>query len=166
MAREDIIRAAVQKEAEERLPQPKHKMKLGALGALCLLLAVFLQLSFVLVLIGMFPTAIAHLIDNTKNRVKYQCVLACNISGLLPFVAELLSRGNEKQQIQALMSDPKTLFVIYASAGFGFLLVNASPYMAAWFVKSINVRKAKYIYQVQEQLVDEWGPEIMQTLPK
>lgn len=150
---------------EEPQPKPRNRIKLGLLSILCLFMAVFLQLSFVLVLIGMFPTAVAHLVDNTKNRVKFQCVMACNVSGVMPFIAELLSRGNNKEQIQHMLSDPKTLFVIYMSAAFGYLLVNASPYMAAWFVKSINVRKARYIYQVQESLVEEWGPEITHADP-
>ncbi|MCI5049062.1 MAG: hypothetical protein MRY32_01845 [Rickettsiales bacterium] len=151
------------KEETKKQGKPKKKrnfLKMTMLWMVCIILVIFLQLSFILFLVGMIPTGIAYLTDDSDYRHKFHCVLPCNMAGVIPYMAQLLANGNEVGQMQAMMGDIGTIAVMYSCAGLGWILYGASPHMASAFVRILNSRKTGNINAIQQQLVKEWGPEI------
>ena len=151
------------KENTKKTAKPKKKgkfMKMTMLWLICITLVVFLQLSFILFLVGMIPTGIAYLTDDSDYKHKFHCVLPCNMAGVIPYMAQLLANGNEVSQMQGMLGDLSTIAVMYSSAALGWILYGASPHMAAAFVRILNNRKTGNINAIQHQLVKEWGPEI------
>lgn len=140
-----------------------NTLKTLVLSILAFGLAILLQMSFVLLLIGLLPSVLAHLVDNSTNRSKFHTVFAFNLSGCIPFLAELINEDNNKAAIKEMIADPQTLISIYMSAGFGYAVVAASSVVAAWLVNTLNSRKSGHIISIQDQLVEEWGKEIQQT---
>lgn len=129
---------------------------------LSLALIIFTQMTFVLLILGILPTIVAYFIDTSASRSLFHTVMACNLSGVLPFVAELIAGGNQTSMMQMMISDLEVLLMMYLSAALGWLLIFAAPHIARWIITSINQRKINRLKAAQKRLVAEWGQEITQ----
>lgn len=128
------------------------------LGSLAMIIAM--QMTYVLFVIGMLPTFVAYFIDRTPSRSIYHTVMPCNLSGVLPFVVDIISRDNSNGALQAMLSDFSVLLIMYASAGLGWVLVYASPYVAAWAIGALNGQQISKLKKAQTSILREWGEEV------
>lgn len=143
----------------------ESKRKLGFFSiatmiVVSLAMIIFTQMTFVLLIIGILPTFVAFYVDVSPGRFLFQSVMACNLSGVLPFVAELFAGGNQTSTMQMMIGDMQVLLAMYMAAGLGWVLHYFSPYAARLIITSINQRKINRLQESQARLLEEWGPDI------
>jgi len=128
-----------------------------------LLLAFFLQGSFILLLVGMLPTVVAYYADTGRHRMVFRIIMACNLSGTFPFLCELVLRHNSTSLLLEYLTDPTVWLMMYLSAAIGYILVKGMPYLIEFFYDLSNATRIARLQSLQNRLVEEWGPEIQRA---
>lgn len=128
-----------------------------------LILAFFLQGSFILLLIGMLPSVVAYYADTSKRRETFRIITACNLSGTLPFLTELVAHQNSTSMLFQRLTDPTVWLMMYLSAAVGYILIKGMPYMVEFFYDLSNSARIARLQSLQNRLIEEWGPEIQRS---
>lgn len=128
-----------------------------------LMLAFFIKGSFILLLVGMLPSVVCYYGDTSKRRDAFRIVLACNLSGVLPFLTELVLHDNNTSLLLQYLMDPTVWLMMYLSAGIGYILVRGMPYLVEFAYELSNTARIARLQSMQNRLIDEWGPEIQRT---
>lgn len=149
--------------------KPAEEKKSGKLPAILfivtiLVLGVLIKMTVIFFLLGMMPSIVAWYVDNVERRPSFRIVMLCNLSGVIPFTANLIHEGNQTSQVLHMFSDFSAWFVIYASAGIGWLLVWGCPYLIELCIEIGNSSRIAKLESVQKRLVEEWGPEIKRSI--
>lgn len=114
----------------------------------------------VLIFFGMMPTAAAYFIDRTKTKTRALTVGAMNAAGCAPFILKLWATEHTLENSFMIVTDPRTIIVMYCAAGVGYLL----DWTVSGLVGTFMVSKAEYrrnmIKERQAQLVERWGREV------
>lgn len=121
---------------------------------------------FIFFVIGILPSIVAFYLDRTSKRNNYHTVLACNLSGVIPFMAQMLREGRSNAYTTELMSDAGNWLIIYASAGFGWILVYATPLFAQFLITMFHQGQIMRYEALQERIIKDWGPEVAHFFPK
>ncbi len=133
---------------------------LGSIGSI----AIF-KTGFIFLMIALLPSIVAYYLDRTSSKTRYHTVLACNLSGVIPYMAEILrNNGTQGGYVTELMSDPFTWLVVYASAGFGWLLLFATPIFAQFIISMFNSGQMARYQSIQDRMVKDWGKEVADIL--
>lgn len=77
--------------------------------------------------IGMAPTLAALIVDVTPGRYLAKCVAGMNFAGVVPFLHRLWSTGHDLHGALETVTDIFVIFIMYASAGLGWLLFSVFP---------------------------------------
>jgi hypothetical protein len=123
-------------------------------------MVAFLRTGFIFFILAILPSVVAFYIDRSYTRSTFHTVFACNLSGALPFLARILKNGAAQAEIQVVMSDPLNWMIIYASAGFGWLLVYAAPTFAQGFINMLHQNQIRRLDRMQRRIINEWGKEV------
>lgn len=147
-------------------PVKKKKKKKGLTWQIQLVLIFVILASIaampttVLLILGMLPTAVAWFIDRTKERTRALTVGAMNAAGCTPFILQLWQTGNSMPTSLHIISDPRTIIVMYCAAGVGYLI----DWAISGLVGSVMVQRAtgrrEQIAKRKAALVERWGPEV------
>ena len=130
------------------------------LGFITVLLALFIQTSFILLLIGMLPTIVATFIETDRVKNHVLIISCCNLSGVLPYVAQLVAQNNSHGALIRMMQDPSVWAMMYGSAILGWLLVWGSPYIVEFIIDFSNRSKVIRLRMLQTALVKQWGQHV------
>lgn len=136
------------------------KKKVFLLILFCLTAIILLKMTFVLFIVGLMPSFVAYYVDNSQSRSLFHTVLACNLSGVIPFVGELWSHGNPMSMVGMMLSDIQRLFIMYLSAGLGWVLIYVCPIGARFLIAGINHHNIVKLKFRQKRLIEEWGREV------
>ncbi len=128
-----------------------------------LALAFFIKGSFILLLVGMLPSVVCYYADTSKKRDTFRIVLACNLSGILPFLTELVLHDNSTSLLIQYLTDPTVWLMMYLSAAVGYILVRGMPYLVEFAYELSNTTRIARLQSMQNRLIEEWGPEIQRT---
>ncbi len=135
------------------------------LGIFGLFTAVIFMPTTIVLLMGMIPTVIAAVTDRTGKGTKALTVGAMNLAGCTPFLIELWSTGHTPEIAVTIITDPRAMSVMFASAGVGYLISWAmSGIVGTVLVQRSGVR-IKDIKKKQEALVQRWGVEVTGDIP-
>lgn len=140
------------------------KKRSGAVGGLLIIiiglaLAVWMKTAFILVIIWMLPALIAYYVDLSDNRYYFLCVATCNITGALPYIAEIMMSGNTSVAfIRAIK--PEHFFNIYLAAFAGYVGIWVFPHVAEILIEYSTNNKIARLHNSQQKLLEEWGGEI------
>lgn len=141
------------------------KKKLPVLGIAGFIAAVIFMPTTILLFFGMLPTVAAGFIDRSGKGIKALTVGAMNLAGCTPFLLELWTGGHTADLSLEIISDPRTIIVIYCAAAMGYLV----DWAVSGIVKSLLLQKAKSrtkeIKDRQSYLVKRWGREVTGELP-
>ncbi len=132
--------------------------------ALCLAMAMafFFKSTFLLFLVGMLPSIIAFYVDTARVRTLFATVFACNLAGVLPYVADLVASQNSSNLAVRHLMDVQVWFMMYFSAGLGWFLIKWGAAVVE-FVLTLSARaKIARLEAMQRKLVEEWGTEVSQ----
>jgi len=147
----------------------KKKAKSGGfkkqiLSAAGLLMAiVFLPTTFMLS-IAMLPTLAAAFVDRSKRKSKAITVGAMNLSGAVPFLLDLWTKGHNFEQAIEIVTNPKAIVVMYAAAAIGYLIDWAMTGIIASLLLQRGKARVKAIKKRQKELVDRWGKEVTREI--
>lgn len=138
----------------------------GQLLGLCGFIAavVFMPTTMILML-GMIPTIVAGVIDKDGKGTKALTVGAMNLAGCTPFLIDLWTRGHTAEMAVTIVSDPRTIIVIYAAAGIGYLINWAMAGIVGTIMVQRGHLRLKDIQKLEEALVERWGREVTGDLP-
>jgi len=118
--------------------------------------------SVILVLVGMLPTIVAFIIDRTKQKSSTLCVGGMNFCGVFPYLLELWTSTNTSAI--AIITDIFKLVVMFAAAGFGWLLYLSIPPVIGAFLTVMSQRRVAQLRSNQKDIIEEWGEGVARNL--
>lgn len=136
-----------------------------------IMLAIFMVASVVflpitaLLFVGMLPTVMARLTDNSKERTKVLTVGFMNFAGCFPFLYQLVDMGLKLENSLTMLSDPITVVIIYSAAVLGYGIDWVVTNMVATIMVQKGRNRLENIKKTQENLVRQWGPEVSGDIP-
>ncbi|QQG37362.1 MAG: hypothetical protein HYS17_04140 [Micavibrio aeruginosavorus] len=124
-----------------------------------LLAAIVFLPTTMLVLFGMLPTVVAVVIDR-HGGTRAITVGSMNLAGCFPFLLDLWTKSHTAEYAVGLITDPRTIIVIYAAAAIGYLIDWAlSGIVATIMMQRANLRLSA-IRKRQEEMTVRWGKEV------
>ncbi len=143
-------------------PDKKKKRKVPFLLLIiaCIVLIILLKSTFVLILMGILPTIVAFYADTSQTKLNGSTIACCNVSGVLPYVAELHEAGNSWSLLSHYLSNPSVWVIMYGMAGLGYVLVKGCPIIYHNILRITHTSKVFKIQQSQDALIKEWGEGI------
>lgn len=113
-----------------------------------------------LLLIGMLPTFVALFIDRTADKNRPLTVGAMNLAGCAPFILQLWTTGTSMNNALTIITDPRTIIVMYCAAGVGYIINWAVSGLVGSVMVQRGTSRRNYIARRQAELVERWGPEV------
>lgn len=162
--REDKNRAMLRQAKQAPQKRKRHGklfVPMLILGSLALI--VLLKNTFIFLIIGMMPSIVAYYMDKSGWRGTFKTVMACNLSGVLPFVLYIMHQESPNTAMRMQLESFHTWLIMYLSAFFGWFLIYMSPFVARFIINSFHFSQIARIEGVQRRLVEEWGAEIQQV---
>jgi len=140
------------------MPARRSNYARGLLPLLGVVVAALTVLpTTIVVAVGLLPSLVALVVDETRQRYLFRTVVGMNVAALWPFLERLWLNGNDVRLAVAIVADVYTWAALYGAAGLGWLLHMGMPSaLASWQAFSARQRIAKLKKQ-QDQLIEEWG---------
>ncbi len=135
---------------------------LSAIGFIAMI--VFLPTTIFL-FFAMMPTLVAGLVDRGGKGTRALTVGSMNLAGCTPFLLELWTSGHTAENALTIISNPRTVVVIYCAAGIGYLIDWAMSGIVATVMIQRSGARLKDIKKRQTDLVERWGQEVTGLLP-
>lgn len=135
-----------------------------------LLIFVFLAMiaampTTIMLFLGMLPTMVAIFVDRTHEKTRALSVGAMNLAGCSPFILQLWTTHHAVENAMAIISDPRTIVVMYCAAGVGYII----DWAVSGLVGGMMIHRAKarreQIRKIQASLVERWGREVTGEIP-
>ena len=121
--------------------------------------------STVMLFIGMMPTFVCLLIDRTAEKTRVLTVGAMNMAGCSPFIVQLWTTQNTFESSINIVTDPRTVIVMYCVAGIGYML----DWAISGIVATVMVQRAQHriilIQKKQDEMIERWGREVTGEIP-
>lgn len=112
--------------------------------------------------LGMLPTLVAYICDRTEQKYALFCVGGLNFCGTFPFLLKL-SDDHSISAAMNIMSDVFSLAIIFASAGFGWMIFLSIPPVISSFLTVLAESRVKTLKTIQKHIVDEWGTSVSES---
>ena len=130
-----------------------------------LLAALAAMPTTVMLFFGMLPTAVALFIDRTETKARVLSVGAMNAAGCAPFVLQLWATEHTLENSFLIITDPRTIIVMYCAAGVGYLVDWTVSGLVATFMVSKATHRREMIEKRQGEMVERWGREVTGEIP-
>lgn len=129
--------------------------------------AVLFMASSLIIFAGMMPTIAANLLDKTRQKSRAICVGMMNFAGCVPFLLELWMSPspNSIDTATAIITQPKTIVVIYVLAAAGYALESAITGMVATIMQQRAQARLKEIDKQLNELTDRWNNYVDGSVP-
>lgn len=154
---------------EKKTGKKKRKRRGGwsaqLLGLFAFITAIVFMPTTIMLFLGMLPTLVAGLVDRSGKGTKALTVGSMNLAGCTPFLLDLWTTGHTAENAMAIISDPRTIIVIYCAAGIGYLIDWAMSGIVATVMIQRSGFRLKDIKKRQAALVEKWGQEVTGVLP-
>lgn len=128
-------------------------------GGLIALWGIISPSSLLILSLGMLPALVAYFCDRTEQKFALYCVGGLNFCGVLPFILKLTDDHSFEAAV-AIMSNVFSLAIIFAAAGFGWLMFLSIPPVVSSFLTVMAEARVKALKAIQKKVVDEWGSNI------
>ena len=129
-------------------------------GVVLVLLTAFSLPSLIVFTVGLLPTGVAFIIDRSDQKTGTFCVGGMNLCGVIPYVIKLWTGKHTPAAAIEIISDVLSLLIMYAAAGFGWMIFLAIPPVIATFLSIIAQTRIKALRAIQQEIVDTWGPDV------
>ena len=83
-----------------------------------------------------------------------------NLCGCLPFLLDLWTTKHTMEYAVSLITDPRTIIVMYAAAGIGYMIDWALSGIVATLMIQRSTSRLSAIRKRQEEMIVRWGPEV------
>ncbi len=142
---------------------PQRRMPLGTqilIAAFFALLLVAALPTALMLTLALLPAFVAMITDRSPMRSATISIGALNLAGTWPFLLKLWTTGHTVVNAMQIVLDPTVWLVIYAAAGVGWLLYVSFPALVSACMAIFAGRRLAQLRAQQQQLVEEWGPEV------
>lgn len=141
-------------------PKAKKSKWMPVLLLVFIIGIVTMQHAFLFVFIALLPSIVAYIVDRNPNYSVFFTVACLNVSGLLPFLLEIVFSPKLIEAASARMGDVYTWLVIYSAAAVGWALVILCPTVCKLVLQGMRRGQIMHLENQQRKLIEEWGPEI------
>ncbi len=131
-------------------------------GGLVTMWGIVSPSSLLIISLGMLPALVAYFCDRTEQKYALFCVGGLNFSGVFPFLLKL-SDDHSFSAAMNIMSNVFSLAIIFAAAGFGWMMFISIPPVVASFLTVLAEARVKTLKSIQKKIVDEWGNGVSTT---
>lgn len=131
-------------------------MKIFALILLFPFAAVLLPTTL-LFFVMMAPTWVAYITDRSREKKLAITVGMLNLTGTLPAIIELWSRGQNHQTAMNLIGDVFVWVVAYGAAFAGWMIFAFMPTVVGSYYRMTTDNRIKALVKQQKALIAEWG---------
>jgi hypothetical protein len=125
------------------------------------LVLIFALPTVLLLVIGMLPTIVAWFVDRRDEKYAAYCVGGFNLSGVLPYLFVLWASGDSMQALGKIMTNPFAWLVMLGAAALGWLANYWAPQVTMRIRRARDRAEVVRLRKRQEQILEEWGPEVM-----
>lgn len=143
----------------------QRSFKLSLIVLALLLCGMVFSSIMIVLLIGMLPTLVAAIVDQSKGKLKTLTVGFMNFAGCSPFMVETWGRGGGFDAAIDILTQPQAIVVMFMAAAMGYLI----DWAMTGIVSSVMVQRGharlKDINKHQNVLKDRWGAEVSGTIP-
>lgn len=138
----------------------KFSFKQSFLFVCAAVLAVMFVPTSVILLAGMLPTMVAFVVDRHPSKNKTFTIGAMNFSGCFPYLLDVWFHANSMEVALRLLSEPKTIIVMYAAAASGYGVNMVVTYIvSATLLQRAEIR-VKRIDKEKKDLEERWGSAV------
>jgi len=134
-----------------------------ALWIMVPLVLVFALPTVLLFALGLLPTIVAWIVDRREEKYAAYCVGGFNLSGVMPYLFLLWSTGDSMHALGAILTSPFSWLVMYGAAALGWLANYWAPQITMRVRRVRDRAEVARLRKRQEQILEEWGPEVMPT---
>ena len=131
---------------------------------LVVILAAVAMPTFILLCVGLIPSIIAMMTDNTKGRYRTRCMFGLNFSGVAPYALDLWATNQSVDAAMTTVLDPTALMVIWGASGVGWIIFLAMPPVVATFLNMMAQRRVAELRDSQKKLLDAWGDQLIHEM--
>lgn len=121
-----------------------------------------LRTGFLLVVVGLLPSIIAYYVDVSADRYTFKTIFTCNLTGILPYLEQMLRHGPTSTILQSIMSSSQTWVIVGGASLMGWLLVKLCPVIAQFTISGLTQTQISHIEYIQRDIEKEWGAEVTQ----
>ena len=117
--------------------------------------------ALVFVVLGMLPTIVAVFIDKRITRAASNTIGGFNLLGIMPYLLKMFRAGIGASDLaHEVLTDINTWFVVYSSAGIGWVIIWIIPQVAGNFFISREEKRIGLYKEEQTKILEEWGNTI------
>jgi len=127
------------------------------------LATMFMLPTLILVLLGFIPTYVAFGTDTDQQKSGAVSVGAMNFAGLVPFIIDLIQRGQSMPNVFHILANPDSWLIILGASAIGQMIVYAIPQAIATLTLSQAEQRAKILRTNLDTLKEHWGPDVATT---
>ncbi len=151
--------------AEMTAPRPASRMSRKLVGTamwiLVPLVVIFALPTVILLAVGLLPSAVAYVVDRREEKYAAYCVGGFNLSGVMPYLFLLWATGDSMHALGQIASSPFSWLVMYGAAAIGWLANYWGPQVTMRVRRVRDRAEVARLRRRQEQILEEWGPEVM-----
>ncbi len=145
--------------------EPLRKKKAGKQKLMIVLISIIsivgLQLSSLLLLVGMLPAMVCYISDRDPKLHLFKTVALTNFAGCYYHVMDVIMvHNNGISGLHTKLQDPTVWFAMYASASLGYIIFYTTPHIAAAFMQMTSQGRLLHLKMTQERLIKDWGDEV------
>lgn len=114
-----------------------------------------------LLAVGLAPTFISWMLDAKAHRgIRLRAIFTFNLSGVMPYISDVLGRGGEIADATIIIADKITLIIMYSPVLGASLALWAGPFASAFVSTVIAGDRLRRVVNNQKDLIEIWGPDI------
>jgi hypothetical protein len=133
-------------------------------GLMLLMVVIVLGMTFMpttlLVVVGLVPTFVAFVVDQSEKRSITLTVGFLNAAGIVPSAIDLWQHGQTLDHSIALIENPLTCFMAYGAAAGGWLVKYSVPPVAQFLLAQSVKADIADLEKYQSELRRVWGDEV------
>lgn len=148
----------------------KSGLKMGFTGTVLsvggLLTAIVFVPTTIFLFFAMLPTIVITAFDQLgKGGTRGLTIGAMNLAGCTPFLIDLWTKSHSASMAITLITDPRTIIVIYCAAGAGYLIDWAMTGIVSTMMVQRGGQRLKDIDKKKKAMVERWGEEVTGLIP-
>jgi hypothetical protein len=129
-------------------------------------LAVVFMASALIIIAGMIPSLAALISDRDRQKLTALTVAALNLAACMPVLNKLWETGNNLNTAVTLLTDPLNWLIMFMGAGLGWVMAFGVPAVIANIITARDNARLSDIRTRQQQLIEEWGPEVSDSVKR
>jgi hypothetical protein len=126
-------------------------------------LAVMALPSVLLLFVAMMPTLAAAVTDRRPEKYAAMCVGGFNLAATIPYLIQLWATSHSMAGFMAFVGNVWAWLIIYSAAALGWGFVWLIPSLMNRLNNWMCNRDLTKLRRRQQELVDEWGVELIEA---